>query len=194
MAITESPKLEYWNYFLSLEQDLARLSRFVELSEANFSTYSIEQVRLLLASCSEIDVLAKALCKKINSRSRADSINKYASEILQAHPRLKESEVIIRRHGLRLNPWIDWSVDESPQWWRAYNKVKHQRSDHFREASLKNTLNALAALFVLLPFYYQDEASKAELEPRSLLFEIGQPFKRDRLFWGGRVVYKLETE
>jgi len=49
----------HWAYFLALEEDLHRLSRFVEISESNFSTHSIECARLLLASCSEAEVVLK---------------------------------------------------------------------------------------------------------------------------------------
>lgn len=34
---TESPK--YWNYFLALEADLVNLSRYIEFTEDNFSSY-----------------------------------------------------------------------------------------------------------------------------------------------------------
>ena len=40
------------------------------------------------------------------------------------------------------------------EWWKqpwlveAYNKVKHNRTEHYSKATLKNVLEALAALFV----------------------------------------------
>ena len=59
MAITERESLSYWNYFLALEADLERLSRFVEFTSVNFQTYSLEMARLLLTGASEVDVVAK---------------------------------------------------------------------------------------------------------------------------------------
>ncbi|NMM81024.1 hypothetical protein B2J86_08835 [Acidovorax sp. SRB_14] len=46
---------------------------------------------------------------------------------------------------------------EPPDWWSGNNKVKHHRANHFKEANLKNVLNACAALLVLLLVYYSAE-------------------------------------
>ena len=42
--------LLHWNYFLVIEEDLGRLSRYVEFNLANNKTYSIEMARILMAS------------------------------------------------------------------------------------------------------------------------------------------------
>lgn len=33
--------------------------------------------------------------------------------------------------------------------WRSYNNVKHERNNYYHEATLKNALDALGALFIL---------------------------------------------
>jgi hypothetical protein len=43
------------------------------------------------------------------------------------------------------------------------NNVKHHRNIHFSEANLKNVLDAIAGLFVLLLFFYGEEAENAKL-------------------------------
>ena len=42
---------------------------------------------------------------------------------------------------------------------RSNNKVKHHRAEHFKQANLKNVLNATAALLVLLALYYGRESA-----------------------------------
>ena len=59
MAIIESKKLHHWQYFLAVEADLHRLSCFIEFSTDNFQAYSIELVRILLASSAEVDIVAQ---------------------------------------------------------------------------------------------------------------------------------------
>lgn len=59
---------EHWRYFIALEQDLEGTTRYVEPAEDNFKTYSVEFTRLLLSACSEIDVVCKVLCQKIDPR------------------------------------------------------------------------------------------------------------------------------
>ncbi len=58
-------------------------------------------------------------------------------------------------------PWSNWnSDDENPLWWRANNKIKHQRTDHFKKANLKNAFNALGALLIVNFYFYKLEKEK----------------------------------
>lgn len=192
MGITETPTPKHWNYFLSLEDDVVLMSRYLELTEHNFSAYSLELARILFAAASEVDVVSKRLCAQLNPESRADNITKYKREILASHPEIVHSAVEIPRFGLALTPWKQWEGDENPLWWKAYNNVKHHRDTHFKDASLKNALNAVAGLFVLLLFFYRNEAHDGQLNPDPRLFRVGRPFVTDRLAWGTRAtVYRL---
>ena len=56
MGIQVNGNFVHWNYYIALEQDLSKVSRFIEFSEDNFETYSIELAHLLLAASSEVDV------------------------------------------------------------------------------------------------------------------------------------------
>ena len=150
--------------------------------------------RILFGAASEVDVVSKRLCQKLDPNSKADNITKYKSEILATYPRLVSAIVKIPRFGLTLEPWTQWNTDPSPLWWRAYNNVKHKRHTHFSEASLQHTLNAVAGLFVILLFYYQQEGGNGQLNPDPVIFRIGPPFNVDRLMWGegpGTNVYHL---
>jgi len=192
MGIHEAPTPQHWNYFLALEDDVARLSRYLEPTNDNFDAYSLELARILFAAASEVDVVSKRLCKKLNNKSKADNIKKYKSEILVVYPELVSAIVEIPRFGLTLTPWEQWGIEDSPLWWRAYNNVKHHRHTHFAEASLKHTLNAVAGLFLLLLFYYRDEAQNGLLSPDPVIFRAGSPFHVDKLMWGSMPnVYQL---
>lgn len=191
MGIAETKTPQHWNYFLALEEDMGRLSRYLEPTQANFSAYSLELARILFAAASEVDVVAKQLCQKLNPESKADNINWYKQEILVAYPQLVASEVSIPKFGLALRPWEQWGKNRNPIWWKAYNEVKHQRHTHFPEANLKNALNAVAALFVLLLFFYDAQAVEGRLTPDPSLFRIGAPFQADRLFFAPHsIVYR----
>lgn len=192
MGIHEAPTPQHWNYFLALEDDVIRLSRYLEPTKDNFDSYSLELARILFAAASEVDVVAKRLCQELNSKSRPDSITKYKSEILAAQPQMTSAVVEIPRFGLTFTPWKQWKADPSPRWWRAYNNVKHHRHTHFPEASLEHTLNAVAGLFVLLLFYYRSEGQNGKLTPNPTILRAGAPFHVDRIMWeSGAYVYKL---
>ena len=50
-------KLPHWHYFISLEDEIVKISRFIEISEDNYDVYSIELTKLFLSICSEVDVI-----------------------------------------------------------------------------------------------------------------------------------------
>ena len=177
MGIHERPILQHWNYFLALDDDIERMSRYIEPAHANFNSYSLELARIIFAAASEVDVVSKMLCKKINPNSNADSIKKYKEEILPCIPAIPGAIVSVPRFGLTLNPWEQWAEGKTPLWWSAYNNVKHHRHTHFADANLKHTLNAVAGLFVLLLFYYRDEGENARLNPAPRFFRAGHPFQ-----------------
>jgi len=174
MTILQGGKyLTHWNYFLALERDLEVLSRFVEFSQDNWRAYSIEMARIILASASEVDVLLKALCKKVSPKSNADNINRYGVAITKGFPDLPMFEVMLPRWGLNLTPWSNWKSGKVPDWWTAYNKVKHRRDAEFHRANLHNTLNSVAALYVVNLYFYRKQAVSAALIPMQSLFRPG---------------------
>ncbi len=173
MVILTGPSLAHWNYFLALEKNLEVLSRYNEFTESNFMCYSLEISRILFSVASEVDMAAKQLCIKINPTSTASDINQYRDEIKAALPSLHSFRATIPRFGLQLTPWSNWNdVTGIPDWWTAYNKVKHQRNTHYDRGNLKNCLNAIAGLFVIILYVYQEKAENAELVPIPSLFRV----------------------
>lgn len=170
MAIQETRSLLHWNYFLALESDIERLARFVEFAGNNFATYSIEIAHLFLAASSEVDVVSKQLCTLIDSASNSGNIEEYRAVIRSKFPEIESSVVTIPRYGLELKPWANWQRNETPDWWRAHNKVKHQRGEHFALANLQNVLNAMAGLFLIVLYYHRDTIEGRKIEPPPILF------------------------
>lgn len=170
MAIEETKSLLHWNYFIALESDVERLARFVEFTGNNFGTYSIEMAHLFLTAASEVDVVAKQLCSFVDAAASPANIEQYRAVLRRCLPEMEDSLVTIPRYGLDLRPWSNWREDETPDWWRAHNKVKHQRGEHFALANLKNVLNAMAGLFLLVLYYYRDVIDGRRIEPPPNLF------------------------
>jgi hypothetical protein len=143
------------DYFNALEEDVLRVTRFVEFSQENLETHSVEFVRLLLAIGSEVDVACKALIATYQPKAKPQTIDQYRSHLLRQYPEIVDSVVECPRYDLKFQPWKDWENKKSPSWWRAYNNVKHSRILNFRQANLDNVLNALAGLGVIMKFFGQ---------------------------------------
>ena len=107
MAIQVEDTLSYWNYFLALESDTEHLSRYVEFAERNFRTYSIGLAHLLLAACSEVDVLAEQICEMVDPQQQRENICHYRRVIMPAFPGLIAANVTIPRYGMTLTPCIN---------------------------------------------------------------------------------------
>lgn len=175
MATTSSGIEPHWNYLLALDGDLVQLSRYVEFSSKNFGCFSIELARVLLAAAAEADVVCKQVCKKADPNSSADGINRYRDELRTAFPDIEEFKVLIPRFGLTLCPWENWQdAGGVPAWWTSYNKVKHERHASFERASLRNALNAVAGLFVIVLYLCSEAAAAGELAPPPQLLRVEQ--------------------
>ena len=160
----------HWNYFLALEQDLEKATRYIEFCKNNLGVFSIELAHLLFAAASEVDVLAKRICKIIKPEAECGNINDYRKTITDAAklpnqdaaymPDITTIEISIFRYGMRFKPWENWARKEIPDWWRSYNNVKHERNEYFHEATLQNVVNALGALLILNYHYCRAELAQ----------------------------------
>jgi len=187
MAIKENASLTYWNYFLILESDLVTLSRFVEFTTANFKTHSIEMVHLLLTAASEVDVVIKQLCKRVSPTEPANDMNDYRKILQREYPDLAKMKVCLPRFGLELRPWKNWQQDKSPDWWSDHNKVKHQRGEHFNRANLKNVLDTIGGLFLVLVLFYRDQTEGHRLVPPPSLFDGPEKLMRRSHYIDGQI-------
>lgn len=170
MAIQDTGGLIHWNYFIALEADIERLSRYVEFTKKNFNTFSIEISHLLLSASSEVDVVAQQLCQKLDGSTNAESIDQYRNVIRTHILSIETAIVTIPRYGLELTPWSNWQTDLTPDWWRGYNKVKHERNVYFEEANLSNVLNSMAGLLLLTLHYYKGTTEHNRIVPPPTLF------------------------
>lgn len=139
------------DYFHAFEDDLERLSRYVEFAPDNYATYSLELVRLLLASGSEVEVALKALCEKIDPTKKPSQITHYQKIVLPRFSGIARQRVRIPRFDIEIIPWEGWE-QKSPAWWRAYNDVKHSRIVNYKSGNLGNALLAIAGLGVIMQY------------------------------------------
>lgn len=172
-------KLHYWQYFVALEADLAHTARFVEPEEANMSCHSIEFARLLLAAGSEVDVLCKVLCKSNGLVPTPEDINGYRVSITSKFPGFTDLQIMIPRYSLTRLPWQAWVNDITPDWWHAYNGVKHERHSAFKKANLANTLDAMAGLFVLVCYVCHDELRSRKASPWPQMLSLDPTLSAD---------------
>jgi len=185
----------HWNYFLSIEKDFEKLSRYVEFTESNNSTFSIELARLIMASTQEVDVIMKKLCKLVDNNSSAESIGNYKTIINQHIPDFHQEKVFIPRFGMNSKPWTNWRTDDlHPEWWTANNKIKHRRTEFFERANLKNAFNSIGGLFITTLYFYKKNIENQEgneidwMELTSSLLPETSLYRLSNDYYYGKVV------
>lgn len=180
MAIEGRRPLLYWNYYLALEADLAALAQYIEPSVENQNTYSIELAHQLLAAASEVDVVLKELCGAVAPGQPAGGIGDYREALGHLAEELAGMRVQVPRYELTLTPWENWKRDRSPDWWTDYNNVKHHRGEFFARANLKNVLNAVGGLFLVVILYYRSDSRCAGLVPAPVLLRAPHQLGQNR--------------
>lgn len=190
----------FWKHYLILEEDFKYTQRYVELSTDNFSTFSVEYIKLLQGIGSEFDVICKEICRYYGHNDK-NCISDYASIIIPQFTNLQRENIIIKYdNSITVNPLGDWIIEpihRSPEWWRAYNNIKHDRANSFKQANLKNVLMGLASLYLIeMYFIYEiaeEENSVLKIpEISSLLFEIKDWKAKQRIYGDGLLFNESE--
>lgn len=152
----------YWNYYRQLENDFFLCVPYCEIDVDNDKAYSIKYLQLLLSICSEIDTICKVFCKEINGKIDIDNcgIQEYMDVLPKRYPTFAKEEVSFMGVGYRtMQPWKSIEKGYPPNWWVAYNKVKHHRDKvengkiNYKLANQKNVADSLAALYVLVEYW-----------------------------------------
>lgn len=143
----------------------ARVSRFLtgRLREAfryiqpipddrHLQVYGHELRELLILACTEVEAAWKAIlvANDISSVGERYTRNDY---VRLAEPmRLGEWRLVLSgySHEIRLVPFEGWNPRHvSLTWYDAYNATKHDREAKLTEATLKNVIDAMGAVFIM---------------------------------------------
>ncbi len=151
----------YYSQYQLLEKRLIELSEYVTIHPSNYSTFSQQFISIFLSICSEIDSLLDEFCKIIlqNDKNKTSGIIDKIKTIISRYPNLKNLQVQTKFPFERISrtPFCKFEPKQPSSWWSDYNKVKHNRTEqaengryNYQKANLKNVLDSMAALYVLI--------------------------------------------
>lgn len=148
----------YWTNYLLIEKEFRESLIYVSLDEINYNTFSSSYLKLMLQLGSEIDNVFQLL-SILNNQNDNDKIKKYYDMVNLHISTLFNQEVKVFNNEISLlKPFENWNENEAPEWWRSYQEIKHNRTEikngiaNYKKANLKNILNCLSALFLLLMY------------------------------------------
>jgi len=154
----------FWEYYKDLERQFENYLEYVPYLKGNRSSYSYRLASLILSTGAHIDSAFKEMAQYSNFPNAypelAKRVKKGKATIedyfsLAEHYGLSERKVIFKcvPERITLTPFKDYTKKGkgvvTPDWWRAYNKVKHEFRDNFQKATLQNARDALAGAFLI---------------------------------------------
>lgn len=139
-----------WDYYLVLEEDLLATMRYVEPEQLD--VFSFEYMKIIILSCCEAETALKILCKSISGKPcKNPNMNNYRDIVLGKYPKIINATLTAARAKLNMSPFENWNLT-NPFWWQDYQLIKHNRSQSFSKATLRNAIYSLAGL-QLIVFY-----------------------------------------
>ena len=150
----------YWPIFERLEAELCELTFSIAFTDSHLGVHSSRLADLLLRVGSECENVGKSLCADKNllpAGTRIDRLtfpdvgNAIAQRI---SIRAKELGIIWPYQSFTVaavRPFGVWqpTASTNPDWFKAYNSLKHNRIDNASKANVHNVTWALGGLFVL---------------------------------------------
>ncbi len=154
LAISEYTQRTAEQSLRILIEKLDEVLLYIEPSQTGLSTYSHKCRELLILACTEVENLWAQYMRIANANptGRVFTTNDYIKLLspLYLHEYVISCKLISNTYSV--NPFGNWnssSPTQSLHWYNAYNKTKHDREQHFSEASLENCIHAIAAVIVL---------------------------------------------
>lgn len=154
LGIDEKNNLEEKQALYMLLKKLNEILLYIEPTKSSLTTYSHELRNLLILACTELENQFASLLKllEIKPSRKYYNTNDYVKIIDDSN--IKYYQISFKNYEI-LNtvvPFKNWSKKEptkSIKWYDAYNKTKHNRSEYFEFANLKNVIYAIAANIIL---------------------------------------------
>lgn len=142
-----------------LIEKLDEVLLYIEPSQTGLQTYSHKCRELLILACTEVENLWGQYMRiaNVTPMSRIFTTNDYVRLLspLYLQEYLIGCKLISNTYSV--NPFKQWhqsSPTQSLPWYNAYNKTKHDREQHFSEATLENCIHGIAAVIVLFCVRY----------------------------------------
>lgn len=206
--------------YINIERDLRKIFDFIEPDEVNKDVFSFELYSLLLRACTEVELN----CKLILMANGAKPIKKHFT--MEDYKKLELSS-LLSKYTATFNNWrrrnkatqqleyidivfqpfasFSRSIAKAPDWYEAYNAVKHNREENLEKASLENCMNAVAGVLILLysqfgsqcietyneagKLYFCEDDSYDNLLTADVIFTIKAPKESD---WPSNEIYDFD--
>jgi hypothetical protein len=130
--------------------------RFVALRPENAETFSYEFASLLRDAGSAFASFSDAVIQGLGTKKSKwltikDYFDFYTGYVPDLSKKFIDVAIVEHGHEYRLQPFWEWDHQpKGPNWWCAYNDVKHSEYKNSKQGNLRNATNAIAAVEMVL--------------------------------------------
>jgi hypothetical protein len=115
---------------------------FIPFIDGNKEIVSPKFIPIIMDSCSLIDSILNSFA---SGKSERYNLKKY-SEMYEPTLQLETNISLFLSSPIKpMTPFSGWTKGQ-PSWWAAYNAIKHDRLNNYKEAKFVNAATALAGL------------------------------------------------
>ena len=134
-------------FYESLEQDLLNFLKVVPYEKQNFETWSPKLIDILVGAGSLLDSLFRtSMPEELAEKQRKDyNINDFHAVFSKDLKPLRS--FVYLSPPFVLQPYKNWTQSAPLAWWDHYNKVRHDRLENMRFATMQTAMDVLCALF-----------------------------------------------
>lgn len=171
----------YWSVYKNLEKEIMDITKHIHIDDNQMNVYSMHIGDLIVRCATEIESLSKELYRMNGGPQLFDETGKerelyfdtdcikYLNDIwgvckkkiivscVTMYYEKEENRIICPLHKANKRG------SSGSAWKRAYQAVKHDRKNQLHNATIKNLIYALGALYIL-NLYYKDEVQKISLK------------------------------
>ena len=186
----------YWSVYEALEEETLALADNILFNDKQLDVYSVKIGNLIVRCAVEIEALSKELYCSLGgefmifdeekSKNRYPYFDTECLDLLVKKWRIDKKKIQIVSSKMYFNQ--DNSLltplhksnrarDKGSLWNKAYQALKHNRTQSMEKATVRNLLNALEALYILNLYYRNDSfwqnvpiESKEEYRTHSKIF------------------------
>ncbi len=156
---------DYNNYIRQLElilDELFDIFKVISPHSRNMKVFGNAIRNVLILSCTEVDSLMKSVLNSNGYKAKKLTMFDYKRLIIP----MKLSDYTLSFRYINEvggnTPFGEWEPKEnsnSPSWYKAYNDVKHDRINNFKEANLRNAIEATLgfATMLIATYGYRNE-------------------------------------
>jgi len=152
-------RMQLIRVYKMLQSQVIETFEYIEPVHDNKDVYSLRYHQLYGNICAEIETNFRGILKTNRYERGRERDWDVERDFFKTNSALRLNEYEIESYFFEIanisdvtQPFVNWNTSSyAPlSWYREHNAVKHNRTLDFRNASLANTITALAGLYVLL--------------------------------------------